>query len=74
MMCKRPDTVCINKFSVVVSYQFGFFLFKISILSLKTPFFWNIFHFIGFFVFPYADHLGKSYALLTKVWVKSMDS
>ena len=31
MMCKRPDTVCklecINKFSEVVSYQFGKYFF-----------------------------------------------
>ena len=58
-MRKRPDVgwklECINKFSVVVSYQFGKYIFlKISLLSLfmKTSFFGNPSHFIGFLYTP----------------------
>ena len=79
MMCKRPDTVCklecINKFSVVVSYQFGKYFFIENFYYFpEDSIFWNSSHFIGSFVFPHADRLGKLYALLTKAWVESMDS
>ena len=73
MMFKRSETVCklecINKL-VVVSHQFQKICFlKISLLSLfmNTSFFGNLSHFIGFFVSPHADQLGKSYVSLTKV-------
>ena len=40
----------------------------------ERPSFGNPSHFIDFFVSPHADHLGKSYAFLTKFWVEIMDA
>ena len=80
MIFKRPNIVCklecINKFSVVVHYQFEkhFFFKKFSFPFYEGPLFGNSSHFIGVFASSHADHLGKSYVLLTKVWAESIDS